>query len=606
MRRHCSNPQTHCATSINIIWNDPYLPFVFPDQRIVTKLPSTEQGWQENPEGDKPFPVVSGNVVNQNWVDMKIAFNRQVANSLKRRERHFPRTSPESATGMSAKSTSSRVPSYTYRTESSLASQFKLPEFGDAHNTQEHRIPCYFSCSSGWSRHTHRPQKYVMQTSLNCKGGRQDIGHFTRGDSVLGPAGFLWPQFARTIKLLPKRKKSQGTQTLYSLLQLNPLDQEGNQIQGHWFTLNLPTPPEMLKLFPWRKASCNWVASPLPSNLVHPQGRSWKETKKAGKEERKKVELEGRKWKEKTITKLARCAFLSQQLRLVSRGGSAPHTHPIGDRRQGVRPRWPSPRLQPEPGWPCRPLPLLPLPLGPRQRVVPRDPQALRSTLRAPHCLTSLLGAERKRQGSRPMVWGSRGQGDVPGADYANAHSVRLTAPGGATPAPRPAPQPTPPPARRHLFCAQLTAAGLSFRRPQQFFSPSSRRALHPPAGGRPAPRPRHQEQRPPGLAGPGGAQGPVCSFGGESHHEAWAAAAENSPRSAARVVPRALAGGGCRRASASAAPAVLCTRPEPAPASGAPSWGEVRAGAEGGAGPGVPGKGEKAERRERNRGERN
>lgn len=37
--------------------------------------------------------------------------------------------------------------------------------------------------------------------------------------------------------------------------------------------------------------------------------------------------------------------------------------------------------------------------------------------------------------------------------------------------------------------------------------------------------------------------------------------------------------------------PVALRTRPEPEPASGAPSWGEVQAGAKGGAGPGCPGK---------------
>jgi hypothetical protein len=42
-------------------------------------------------------------------------------------------------------------------------------------------------------------------------------------------------------------------------------------------------------------------------------------------------------------------------------------------------------------------------------------------------------------------------------------------------------------------FCAQLTQARLSCWRPQGLFSPSSRRALHSPAGSHPAPWPWHQ-----------------------------------------------------------------------------------------------------------------
>lgn len=94
MWRNCSKPQTRCAASIYIIWNDPYLLFMLTHQSIVTKLPSIGQGWHENPEGDKPFQLVSENTVNQNWLDMKITFNRQLANSLKRREKNFPHDIP--------------------------------------------------------------------------------------------------------------------------------------------------------------------------------------------------------------------------------------------------------------------------------------------------------------------------------------------------------------------------------------------------------------------------------------------------------------------------------------------------------------------------------
>lgn len=208
---------------------------------------------------------------------------------------------------------------------------------------------------------------------------------------------------------------------------------------------------------------------------------------------------------------------------------------------------------------------------------------------------------------------GYTGKGDVPGVDTANAHSVHLTSPlaGAQAQHPCPAPQPTPPPEPKHPFCAQLTVAGLSFRRPRQLFSPSSRRALHPPAGGGSAPWPWHREEqgRPPGLAGPGGAQLPACSFGGDSHHEARR---ERLPRRISlKQAPRVLS---LRRGLEAAVsvpllpphPVALRTRPEPEPASGASSWGEVQAGAEGGAGPGVPGKRKKTEERERNREARN
>lgn len=92
---------------------------------------------------------------------------------------------------------------------------------------------------------------------------------------------------------------------------------------------------------------------------------------------------------------------------------------------------------------------------------------------------------------------------EVPGTDRANARSAPRI-PQGLTPQRRGQhPPPTPPHESSHL-CAQLTAAELSFRRAQQLFSPSSRRALHLPAGGRPAPRPWHRKERPPGLAVPG------------------------------------------------------------------------------------------------------
>lgn len=159
----------------------------------------------------------------------------------------------------------------------------------------------------------------------------------------------------------------------------------------------------------------------------------------------------------------------------------------------------------------------------------------------------------------------------------------------------------------KHLFCAQLTAAGLSFRRPQQLFSPSTGRALHPPAGGRSAPWPRHREEqeRPPGLAGPGGAQRPACSFGGDSHHEARRERLQRKtvPEArATRVVPQARTGGGCQRASASTAPggaphasgaraSLRCTQ-----LGRGASWREGRGR------PGVPGKRDKTEERERNR----
>lgn len=89
------------------------------------------------------------------------------------------------------------------------------------------------------------------------------------------------------------------------------------------------------------------------------------------------------------------------------------------------------------------------------------------------------------------------------GRDHANTHSTRLVFRRGAPPAPCPAPPPTPPPELSPLFGAQLTVVGLSFPGAQQLFSPSSRRALHLPAGSRAAPWPWHRKERPPGLAVP-------------------------------------------------------------------------------------------------------
>lgn len=56
-------------------------------------------------------------------------------------------------------------------------------------------------------------------------------------------------------KTSPQTQEVTRYPELCRLFELSLLDQEGNQIQGHGFTLNLPTPTYALKLFPWRKPS---------------------------------------------------------------------------------------------------------------------------------------------------------------------------------------------------------------------------------------------------------------------------------------------------------------------------------------------------------------
>lgn len=137
--------------------------------------------------------------------------------------------------------------------------------------------------------------------------------------------------------------------------------------------------------------------------------------------------------------KLARRA-LAQKLRQVSRGGSAPRTHPIGDRQQGGHPRWPSPRLRPEPGCPRRPGCTSVL------RSV-RGPPSSPLCTPAPATSRPFSAPSSRSKGARgSTVWGVAGGGSLPAPDRANARSPRLQSRRGATSEPCPAPPPTPPP----------------------------------------------------------------------------------------------------------------------------------------------------------------
>lgn len=134
----------------------------------------------------------------------------------------------------------------------------------------------------------------------------------------------------------------------------------------------------------------------------------------------------------------------------------------------------------------------------------------------------------------------------------------------------------------RHQFCAQLTLAGLSFR------SPSSHRALHPPASCSLAPWPWH----------PGGAAARAgCPWGHRADRpqlpRLWSrggvsVAAQTRPLSAAHPVPRAGAGGSwqsVRLCLFQPSPGAVLCKVRDTPASGTPGWGEVPAPREGGRG---------------------
>lgn len=280
-----------------------------------------------------------------------------------------------------------------------------------------------------------------------------------------------------------------------------------------------------------------------------------------------------------------------------------PHTHT--NRRQ-AHPRWPSPRLQPEPGWPSRPAVAF---FAPGLSGSPSS-SALGTPAPTHIYLTSLLAAELKKQGSRLVLWGTR-EGGCPRCGLRKCPFRAPHLSRGHKPCTRPAPRPTPPPEPKHLFCTQLTAAGLSLRRPQQLFSPSSRGALHPPAGGRSAPWPWHLGSRSgrPGWLAPAAHNCPPAASVVDSHHEARR---ERPPQrtvpeaSATRVVPQARAGGGCQRASASTAPGVA---PHASGTRASLRCTQLGRGASwrGGRGrPGGAGNGKKTEQRERNQEARN
>ena len=236
--------------------------------------------------------------------------------------------------------------------------------------------------------------------------------------------------------------------------------------------------------------------------------------------------------------------------------------------------------------------PLPPRPLGPRQ---PLCPETLK--LRALHSrpATCPRGALQRRQeagegtdgtghadgGGAGSVWG----GEVPGAGgpgswRSRGRTVPMPVPRASHPAGAHPPAPWPAPPANSTTRAEPPLLRSTYRgRAELSESPAAFLSFLPP-------RPSSSCRRPPGApalalegaaAGAGGARGarlPARSFGGGG-------GGGGRSLNAGRAVP------GRRLEVAAGAPLALRTRPAPAPASGAPDWGEVRAGAEGGAGRG-------------------
>lgn len=222
-------------------------------------------------------------------------------------------------------------------------------------------------------------------------------------------------------------------------------------------------------------------------------------------------------------------ALLSQQVRRLPEEAARPTPR----RRAAAS----TPASPPAPDGRAR-LPLAPLRCprrpGPQQPLCPETLE-----LRTPHSRRLSAGRGDKGGGGGPRQAGDRAQ----------IH------PAGAHPR-RPAAHPRQLPSRRSG--AELTGAGRRWGRAQRLLSPSSRRALHLPAGRSPAPRPRHRGW------GPRGAR------------------RRGTARRAGRAAPGA--GGRCgQRASLRRGPAQ--PRCAPGPGSERGRRGEARNGREAGAG---------------------
>lgn len=167
-------------------------------------------------------------------------------------------------------------------------------------------------------------------------------------------------------------------------------------------------------------------------------------------------------------------ALLSQQVRRLPEEAARPTPR----RRAAASSRASPPALAGRARLPPAPprCPRCPRRPGPQQ---PLCPETL--GLRTPHSRRLSAGRGDKGGGGGPRQAGDRAQ----------------THPAGAPPR-RPAPQPRQLPSRRSG--AQLTGAGRRWGRAQRLLSPSSRRALHLPAGRSPAPRPRHRGWGPRGA----------------------------------------------------------------------------------------------------------
>lgn len=280
--------------------------------------------------------------------------------------------------------------------------------------------------------------------------------------------------------------------------------------------------------------------------------------------------------------------------RFPEEGVRPPHTHPIGDRPFLGGPALGSSRSLADPVAPRRGF------LCPWSQSA-GAPQALRSTLldtpRPPHLPQISAGRWAEKAWGQTDVMGYTRKGAVPGVDHENAHSMRLTSCGVTSPARCPAPQPTPPPEPRNTsFALNLPRLGWAFVAPSSFslLPPAEPFILLLAAARRPGPGIGRSRSGHPGWLAPGAHNGPpaasvviVTTRRGVS-----GCSGKQSLKQEPRVV--SLRRGLEVAVSAPLPPphpVALRTRPEPEPASGAPSWGEVQAGAKGGAGPGCPGK---------------
>lgn len=161
---------------------------------------------------------------------------------------------------------------------------------------------------------------------------------------------------------------------------------------------------------------------------------------------------------------------------------------------------------------------------------------------------------------------GGTGVGVVPILDSVNARSTRASHSTGAQPQSlirHPSQSRSPSPSLDTNFALNLPWLGWAFGAPSSFslFPPTDPFILLLAAAWRPGPG--IQEELQPGLAVPGGTQLPTRSFRGGGHSKSWAVAAQNDPWGVAHTVSR-RAGVGSQCASASSAPRVLRTRPEP------------------------------------------